>query len=124
MSRKAELKDRLEQAMAHNNMKAVELSKKTGVPKGAISYYLAGKSTPKSDRVYILSKALNVSEAWLLGYNVPMARTDEQKKNDRLAELIVKLRVDNELFSMVDALAALPEEQRASIKTILTGLSK
>lgn len=124
MSRKAELKDRLEQAMAHNNMKAVELSKKTGVPKGAISYYLAGKSTPKSDRVYILSKALNVSEAWLLGYNVPMARTDEQKKNDRLAELIVKLRVDNELFSMVDALAALPEDQRASIKTILTGLSK
>lgn len=124
MSRKAELKDRLEQAMAHNNMKAVELSKKTGVPKGAISYYLAGKSTPKSDRVYILSKALNVSEAWLLGYNVPMARTDEQKKNDKLAELIVKLRVDNELFSMVDALAALPEDQRASIKTILTGLSK
>lgn len=124
MSRKAELKDRLEQAMAHNNMKAVELSKRTGVPKGAISYYLAGKSTPKQDRVYILSKALNVSEAWLLGYDVPMARTDEQKKNDKLAELIVKLRVDNELFSMVDALAALPEDQRTSIKTILTGLSK
>ena len=124
MSRKAELKDRLEQAMAHNNMKAVELSKRTGVPKGAISYYLAGKSTPKQDRVYILSKALNVSEAWLLGYDVPMARTDEQKKNDKLAELIVKLRIDNELFSMVDALAALPEDQRASIKTILTGLSK
>lgn len=124
MSRKAELKDRLEQAMAHNNMKAVELSKRTGVPKGAISYYLAGKSTPKQDRVYILSKALNVSEAWLLGYDVPMARTDEQKKNDKLAELIVKLRIDNELFSMVDALASLPEDQRASIKTILTGLSK
>jgi transcriptional regulator with XRE-family HTH domain len=124
MNRKAELKDRLKQAMAHNNMKPVELSNKTDVPKGAISYYLAGKSKPKSDRVYILSKALNVSEAWLLGYDVPMERTDEQKKNDKLAELIVKLRFDNELFSMVDALASLPEDQRASIKTILTGLSK
>ena len=124
MNNKEELKDRLQQAMARNNMKAVELCEKTGIPKGAISYYLAGKSKPKSDRIYLLSKALNVSEAWLLGYNVPMARTDEQKKNDKLAALIAKLRVDNELFYMVDALAELPEDQRASIKTILTGLSK
>jgi repressor LexA len=63
----AEIKDRLRHALDMNNMKAVELSEKTGVPKGAISYYLSGKSKPKADRLYTIAKALDVSEAWLLG---------------------------------------------------------
>lgn len=124
MENKSELKDRLRQAMTLRRIKASELSERTGIPKGSISYYLAGRTEPKSDRVYLISKALDISEAWLLGYNVAMERTDGQKKNDKLAALIAKMRRDDEFFSMVSALAELPEEQRVSIKTILTGLGK
>lgn len=124
MGQKVELKDRLGQAMKLRGMKAVELSEKTGIPQGAISYYLAGRTEPKADRVYLISKVLDISEAWLLGYDVEMERTTAQKKNDKLAQLVTKMRVDNEFFSMVSALAELPEEQRSSIKTILMGLGK
>jgi transcriptional regulator with XRE-family HTH domain len=94
------------------------------VPKGAISYYLAGKSKPKTDRLYIIGQALDVSEAWLLGYDVPMTRTENHKKNDQLAKLIVKLRTDEGFFNTVSTLAELTEEQYRSIELLLSTLKK
>jgi len=116
----ATFKDRLREAMLYRNMKAVELVEKTGVPKGAISYYLAGKSQPKADRLYIIAQALEVSEAWLLGYDVSMHRTAEQKKNDQLSKLIVKMRTDMDFFSTVAALSELTEKQYDSIKRLIS----
>lgn len=67
-----ELKERLREALKIRNMKPIELSEKTGIPKAAISQYMSGYTKPKSDRIYSIAKALDVSEAWLMGYNVPM----------------------------------------------------
>ena len=39
-----------------------------------LSQYVSGKVEPKQDKLAIISMALNVSEAWLMGYDVPMAR--------------------------------------------------
>lgn len=39
--------------------------------KSDISQYVAGKSEPNQDKLYILSKALNVNPTWLMGYDVP-----------------------------------------------------
>lgn len=65
-------KDRLYEALAARNMKAIDLSKATGLSRGAISQWLSGKANPKQDKIYIMSKALNVSAAWLMGKDVPM----------------------------------------------------
>lgn len=124
MEDKAEFKDRLREAMALRGMKAVDLSAKTGVPKSAISFYLAGKSEPKTDRHYIIAKALDVSEAWLMGYDVPKARPAGAKKNDRLAELVVRMRRDSDFFEVVSDLADLPQEQYDSIKHLLAAFAQ
>ena len=55
-------------------MKQYELCKLANVPKSSLSLYLSGAYEPKQDRVYDMAKALNVSEAWLMGYDVPMER--------------------------------------------------
>lgn len=120
MANNAEFKDRLREAMAFRGMKAVALVEKTGVPKGAISYYLAGKSQPKADRLYIIARALDVSEAWLLGYDVSMLRSAEQKKNDQLSKLIVKMRTDMDFFSTIAALSKLTDKQYDSVKRIIS----
>ena len=120
----AELRDRLSEALARKGWKAVDLVEKTGVPKGAISYYLAGKSKPKTDRLYIIAQALDVSEAWLLGYDVPMGRTDDQKKNDQLAKLIVRLRSDEGFYNTVVTLAGLDDAQYKSIEQLVATLKK
>ncbi len=120
--RQAELSERLNQALKIRGMRAVDLCERTGVPKGAISYYLAGKSQPKSDRLYQISKALDVSEAWLLGFDVPMERTPEQKKNDDLVKVVGMLRRNPDLFEVVNLLAALPTEDYDRVKVIITAL--
>lgn len=55
-------------------MKASELSSITGISKSSISHYLKGDWEGKQDAVFFISKALNVNEAWLMGYDVPMDR--------------------------------------------------
>ena len=122
--RVSEFKERLRIALTIRNMKAIELSEKTDVPKGAISYYLAGKSQPKADRLYKISAALNVSEAWLLGFDIPMERTAEQKKNDDLVKIIAQMRRDPKFFDIVSKLAELPAEQYDSLTTIISALGK
>lgn len=74
---KAELKNRLKEALEDANMKPSQLSELTGIPKSMLSYYLNGRTKPKADRIYKISKALNVSEAWLLGYDVPKQKDSE-----------------------------------------------
>lgn len=123
MERK-EIKDRLREAMELRGLRAVDLVEKTEIPKGAISYYLAGRSQPKADRIYLLARALDVNEAWLLGYDVPMARSPESKKNDQLAQLIVRMRTDSDFYETVAALADLSETKYQSVKQLLSALNE
>jgi transcriptional regulator with XRE-family HTH domain len=123
-SRTAELKDRLRDALETRQMRAVDLTEKTGVPKSAVSFYLAGKSQPKADRLYKIAQALDVSETWLLGYDVPMARTADQKKNDQLAKLIVKMRNDVNFYNTVAALAELNEKQHQAVDQLISAFNE
>lgn len=68
----AELKDRLKQALTIRNIKPIELSEATKIPKSAISQYMSGYTKPKQDRIFSICKFLRINEAWLLGYDVPM----------------------------------------------------
>lgn len=65
---------RIAKALKIKGMKQYELCKLANVPKSSLSLYLSGAYEPKQDRVYDMAKALNVSEAWLMGYDVPMER--------------------------------------------------
>lgn len=121
---RVEFKERLKAVMELKGIRAVDIVENTDIPKGAISYYISGKSQPKADRLYILAKYLNVSEAWLLGYDVPMERTAEQKKNDDLVKIIAQMRKDPKFFGIVSKLAELPAEQYDSLTTIISALGK
>lgn len=45
--------------------------------KSDISQYVSGKNEPSQDKLVVLGMALNVNEAWLMGYDVPMERTNK-----------------------------------------------
>ena len=120
----AELKDRLKAALAAKDMRAVDLVEASGVPKSAISFYLAGKSKPKADRLYKIAQVLDISEAWLLGYNVPMKRSEDQKKNDQLAKLVMRMRNDEDFYNTVADIAALSEKQFKSVKDLIAAFKE
>ena len=77
---KCSLKDRLYEAMAIRGKKAVDLTRDLNIPKSAISQYLSGKSQKMdSARLYAIAEYLDVDEPWLLGYDVPMEKTETKK---------------------------------------------
>ena len=76
-SRSATTSQRLKEAMVDVNMKQADLARATGLSKGGISNYVIGRYEPKSDIISKLALALNCSEMWLMGYDVPK----EKKRN-------------------------------------------
>lgn len=81
MSKKAEMKDRLREALSIREKKPIDMAKDLKIPKSAISQYLSGyRIIRDSKRLYIIAEYLNVSEAWLMGFDVPMERTAIQKR--------------------------------------------
>ncbi len=63
---------RLKKALMLRDISQTELCEITGIPKSAMSQYLSGNFKPKQTRTYFLAQALNVSPAWLMGYDVPI----------------------------------------------------
>lgn len=53
-------------------MKQADLVALTGIGKSSISTYISGEYEPKQKNLYRLAKALEVNEAWLMGYDVDM----------------------------------------------------
>ena len=75
------LKNRLYEAMTIRGKKAVDITRDLDIPKSAVSQYLSGKSQKMdSARLYAIATYLDVAEPWLLGYDVPMERQAETKK--------------------------------------------
>ena len=66
--------DRLNEAFNLSGLKQADLVRMTDIDKSSISLYLAGKVTPKGDKLYKLSVALDVDPVWLSGFDVPMRK--------------------------------------------------
>lgn len=80
--------NRLNQAMHEQGLRQIDLVKKTklvmekyiknykgnGIDKSLLNKYIKGVAIAKQDKMYILAKALNVSEGWLMGYDVDKDR--------------------------------------------------
>lgn len=65
---------RLREGLTLRGMKQIELATLSGISKYSISHYLKGDWEGKQDAVYELARVLDVSEAWLMGYDVPPER--------------------------------------------------
>lgn len=90
---------RLKQIMSDKGLKQVDILNlcrpycnkyNVKLGKNDLSQYVNGKVDPGQEKLDILAEALNVSEAWLMGYDVPMERAYNIKptENDRLNEFI------------------------------------
>ena len=72
---------RIQEAMELRGLKQTDLVEKTGISKGALSSYISGRYVPKQNNTFLIAKALNVNEAWLMGADVPMERDSYEDQN-------------------------------------------
>lgn len=79
--------------------------------KSDLSQFLSGKVVPSQWKISILAHALDVSEAWLMGYDVPIER-------DRSGELINDPRADE----LLQLFARLTDAQKDFVLASIRGL--
>lgn len=66
----AQFKDLLRQAMDERKLKAIDVSRISGIGSGAMSMYLSGARIPKIQTVKKIANAMNVSVLYFLGLDV------------------------------------------------------
>lgn len=97
---------RLKLLMKKRNLRQVDILEKSkpfcekyGVKLGRndLSQYVNGKVEPGQEKLTILGLALNVSEAWLMGFDVPI----ERRSNDDLTEKSPKILQYYEMLNVI-----------------------
>ena len=119
-----ERKNRISEALSLRGMDQVDLIEKTGIKKSSMSSWIKQRWQPKQEALVKMARALDVSEMWLAGYDVPMDRPIEKAKMDSLAQLVYAIRKDERLTSIVCNLIKLDESQLTAIETLVNDLVK
>lgn len=83
--------ERLLELMTYFGLKQADLCKRTGLPKSAVSMYLSDQRQPRQDKLTIIAEAYGVSEAWLMGYDVPMFENQETDSIEEIGAIIGQL---------------------------------
>ena len=73
---------RIAKALSIRDIRQADLAQMTNIPKSSLSLYLSDAYEPKQDRIFLIAKALRVSEAWLMGYDVPMENEKKDSPNE------------------------------------------
>nr|DAE26772.1 MAG TPA: bifunctional HTH-domain containing protein/aminotransferase [virus sp. ctCsQ3] len=117
--------DRLEQLMKERKLKQVDIlnlslpyCKKYNIKmnKSDISQYVSGKVEPSQEKLVVLGMALNVSEAWLMGFDVSPIRKDNSKEAEKDIDLLWKFSMleqrDKEtILDMIDVMLSRKEKK-------------
>lgn len=119
-----ERNNRISEALSIRNMKQVELCEKAKVKKSSLSHWIKQNWQPKQKPLMAMARALDVSEMWLAGYDVPMERPIEQKKADELATLIHQLRKDSQLLNILNLAIKLNDSQKKIVEVMMSELIK
>ena len=117
--------DRLKKIMSERRLKQVHILNislpfcprfNVKMNKSDISQYVSGKVEPSQEKLVVLGMALNVSEAWLMGFDVSPVRKDNQKEANEDIDLLWKISMldkrDKETIrDMIDVMLSRKEKK-------------
>lgn len=118
---------RLKQIMNERNLKQVDIlnecqkyCEKYGekINKSHLSQWVSGANEPNQRKLTILSYALNVSEIWLMGYDVPMKKEPEIEAGMSLA----RIAKNEDLLNAVEKLEKLKPQDQLMVFNLINSL--
>lgn len=110
---------RIKERRKELKMSADELGKRLGKDRSTIYRYEKGdiENLPL-DILEPIAKALETTPQYLMGWE------KVQKNNDIIADIVVRMRTDNEFLSVVETLNNLDDEQLRGVKQMLSAFMK
>lgn len=97
--------DRLKQIMEERKLKQVDILNMSlpicakydvKMNKSDISQYVSGKVEPSQEKLVVLGMALNVTESWLMGFDVSSERKDTQIQAEKDFDVLYRYSMLNE----------------------------
>lgn len=97
--------DRLKQIMEERNLRQVDILNlvlpicakyDVKMNKSDVSQYVSGKVEPSQEKLVVLGMALNVTESWLMGFDVSPERKDTQIQAKKDFDLLYRFSMLNE----------------------------
>ena len=98
---------RLKMLLELKGVSRSELARLCGIDRSNVTRYLNGEYEAKQDVVYNIASKLNVSPAWLMGYDSPMTEGGPHYDGEDLAEKLEQYSVSNQLVISEDELELL-----------------
>lgn len=109
----------LKRLMDLNKKSRRDISEALGISYFTITDWANGRKYPRMDKVEMLANYFGVPKSALIE-----EFTETQKNNDILADIIVRLRTDEEFSEIVKILSNLDAEKLAGIKGMLITFAK
>lgn len=117
-----EIGERIKLRREELGMSQAELAKKVGyTSRSSIAKVETNANGMVQSKVIAFAKALQTTPAYLMGW---VESTDSEKKNDTIADIILKLRSDSNYLELCSNLQNLNPEQLEAVKTFLTVFQK
>lgn len=106
----------LKRYMERDGKSRKEMSKALGISYYTVSDWVNGKKYPRMDKVEMLANYFGVLKSDLIE---DKSNDKTKKNNDTIANIIVRLRVDEDFFSLVEMLNGMNVEKIVAIKQTL-----
>ena len=106
--KKEKISSRLKYILKYRGITQAELARATNISESMITCYVKNLYLPKPNTITLFANFLNVNEAWLAGYDVPMEKTADEKKGKY-----------GEYDLLVEGFKNLKNEQKELIKSMI-----
>ena len=121
LGNKAILSKNLKKYIALSGKDRRELAEIWGFPYSTVSEWINGRKYPRIDRIEIMADYFGVLKSDLIE---EQATEESEKNNDILADIIVRMRTDEDFFSLVESLYPLEAEKIESVRHLLNAFTK
>ena len=110
---------KIKELRKERDMNLEDVAKIVGVGKSTVRKWETGMiENMKRDKIAALAKALGTSPAYLMGWE------EDDKKNDTISDVVVRMRTDETFMSAVENLYKLDNDKLETINQMLTTLFK
>lgn len=113
----------LKRYMKLNNKSRRDICEALGFSYYTFTDWVNGKKYPRMDKVEMLANYFGILKSDLIEEKTQEHR-EMQKKNDALSDIVLRMRIDNEFFSLIEGLNRLTPVQLASIKQVVDAFPK
>lgn len=100
-----------------------ELAEIVGVAPSTFNDWVKAKKYPRIDKIEIMAHHFGILKSDLIEEKSEEHR-QMQEKNDILANVIVRMRTDEDFLSLVETLSSLDKEQLQSVRSLLSAFLK